>query len=100
MIFEHEQDRSLMAGIEDGLQRSNAADFAQYALRLAEILRDHIRKEDDILFGIIDQQLSVEDDAGIVTEFEAFDREFEKRGRDRVLHRLRMLEWKYLSKPA
>jgi hemerythrin-like domain-containing protein len=100
MLFEHEEDRALMEGIEDAVQRSHADDFADNALRLVEILRTHIYKEDNILFEMIDQQLSDEDDARILTEFEAFDREFDKRGSDRIRHRLRMLEWKYLSRPA
>jgi hemerythrin-like domain-containing protein len=50
MLFEHDQDRSLIEGMEDALLRSNAADFAESAARLAEFLRTHIYKEDNILF--------------------------------------------------
>jgi hemerythrin-like domain-containing protein len=100
MVFEHEEDRSLMEGIEDAIQRSHAGDFAENAHRLVDILRTHIYKEDNILFEMIDRQLSDEDDARILAEFETFDREFDRRGSDRIRHRLRMLEWKYLSKAA
>jgi len=100
MLFEHEQDRSMMVGIEDALQRSDATEFSDLATRLAEILRTHIYKEDNILFEIIDKSLSPDDDIRVVNQFEAFDREFKERGQDKLLHRLRMLEWKYLSKAA
>jgi hypothetical protein len=44
--------------------------------------------------------LSPEDDKRVINGFEAFDREFNARGQDKLLHRLRMLEWKYLRKAA
>ena len=100
MLFEHEQDRSLMQGMEDALLTSNGGEFNQYAMRFAEILRNHIYKEDNILFELVDKRLSPEDDNRIVRQFEAFDRDFNDRGQDRLLHRLRMLEWKYLRKAA
>src|SRR5579884_2091703 len=42
MLFEHEQDRSLMNGMGDAIARSNAPQFAEYAGRLAAMLRNHI----------------------------------------------------------
>jgi hemerythrin-like domain-containing protein len=100
MLFEHEQDRSLIEGIDDALLRSNAADFSTHAGRLASILRTHIYKEDNILFEIVDHALSAEDDQQVIREFEAFDRDFTDRGHDKLLQRLRLLEWKYLRKVA
>jgi hemerythrin-like domain-containing protein len=99
MLFEHDQDRSLMEGMEDALRRSNAAQFAKYAQRLATILRNHIYKEDSILFEKIDRALSKEDDARVLHDFEGFDRDFQK-DQQETLHRFRVLEWKYLRKSA
>ena len=95
MLLEHEQDRSLIKGMQEALARSNAAQIAEYSLRLARTLRNHVSKEDDIFFGTITAQLTDEDDTKIVAEFEAFDREFEEQ-KEELLHRLRLLEWKYL----
>jgi hemerythrin-like domain-containing protein len=64
------------------------------------MLRTHIYKEDNILFEMIDDTLSAEDDSRVLHGFEGFDRDFTARGYDKILHRLRMLEWKYLSKVA
>jgi len=97
MLFEHKHDRSLIEGMEDAAHRSNAAQFAEYAQRLAAILRNHIYKEDNILFEKIDGVLSKDDDARVVLDFEGFDREFQKE-REETMHRLRVLEWKYLRK--
>jgi hemerythrin-like domain-containing protein len=99
MLFEHEQDRSLISGMEDAVHRSNATQFAEYARRLATILRNHIYKEDNILFEKINGVLSNDDDARVVRDFEGFDREFQK-DQEEMMHRLRVLEWKYLRKSA
>ena len=99
MLFEHDQDRSLIEGMEDAVRRSNAAQFSEYAQRLATILGNHIFKEDNILFEKIDGVLSKEDDARVVHDFEGFDRDFQK-DQPETSHRLRILEWKYLHKSA
>ena len=99
MMFEHEQDRALMSGMADAIARANAAQFAEYAERLATILRNHIFKEDNILFETIRTHLSPEDDKRIVDEFEHFDRDFHTQ-HPKLLETLRGLEWKYLRKIA
>jgi hemerythrin-like domain-containing protein len=99
MLFEHAQDRSLIKGMEDAVHRSNAAQFAEYAQRLATTLRNHIYKEDNILFEKINGALSKDDDARVVLDFEGFDRESQK-DQQEMMHRLRVLEWKYLRKSA
>ena len=99
MLFEHTQDRSLIEGMEDAVHRSNADQFAEYAQRLEAILRNHIYKEDNILFEKIDGALSKDDDARVVRDFESFDREFQNTEQE-MMHRLRVLEWKYLRKSS
>ena len=99
MLFEHEQDRALMSGMQDSIARSNAPQFAEYALRLAAILRNHIFKEDNILFETINDHLSAQDDARVVADFESFDQAFQPQ-RDHLHNELRRLEWKYLRKIA
>ena len=99
MVFEHEQDRSMMSGMADAIARSNAPQFAEYAARLTGILRNHIFKEDNILFETIRTHLSEEDDKRIVEEFAAFDADFHTR-HPKLLDSLRSLEWKYLRKIA
>jgi hemerythrin-like domain-containing protein len=100
MIFEHNQDRSLMEGIEDAVRNSDAGTFAQYTNRLVEILRTHIYKEDSILFELVNKTLTAEDDNKVVAGFENYDRDFQQRGHDELLRRLQGLEWKYLGRVA
>jgi hemerythrin-like domain-containing protein len=80
MLFEHERDRSLIEGIEDAVRQSHAEDFAQHATRLADTLRNHIYKEDNILFEIIEKTLSAKEDDDVVAGFETLDEEFSERG--------------------
>ena len=84
-----------MNGMQEALFRSNTAQIAEYSLRLANTLRNHVAQEDNILFETITAQLTQEDDAKIVGEFETFDRGFDV---DQLQRRLRLLEWKYLRK--
>jgi hemerythrin-like domain-containing protein len=97
MLLEHEQDRSLMTGMQDAISRSNTAQVSEYLLRLANTLRNHVSRENSILFEAISAQLNDEDDAKVIAELESFDREFETQKAE-LLRRLRLLEWKYSQK--
>jgi hemerythrin-like domain-containing protein len=94
MLFEHDQERSLVEGLEDSLYAKKGPDFAHFASRLIDLIRNHIYKEDNILFDIVDGSLSPEQDDRVVAEFNKFqiNRSF--------LADLRRLEWKYLRKVA
>lgn len=99
MLFEHEQDRALMSGMQNSIARSNAPQFAEYTSRLVTVLRNHIFKEDNILFDTINNHLSAADDARVISEFESFDQAFQPQ-RAQLMEQLRRLEWKYLRKIA
>lgn len=99
MLFEHEQDRSLMSGMENSMQRSNAPQLSEYAIRLADKMRNHIFKEDNILFPSIENGLSETDDKRVMDGFETFDENFRHQHRD-LMEILRRLEWKYMRKIA
>ncbi|PYS49551.1 MAG: hypothetical protein DMG13_23185 [Acidobacteria bacterium] len=94
MLFEHDQERSLVEGLEDALYTKKGAEFVYFANRLTALLRNHIRKEDDILFEIVERTLSSEQDEKVTEQFNKFEInvKFQKE-----LHRL---EWKYLNRAA
>jgi len=94
MLFEHDQERSLVEGLEDSLFAKKGADFALFANRLTALIRNHIYKEDNILFDIVDRSLSPEQDEKVVAEFNKFQIN------PSFLADLRRLEWKYLRKVA
>ena len=94
MLFEHDQERSLVEGIEDALFTKKGPEFVHFARRLMDLLRDHIRKEAHILFEIVERSLSPEQDESVATEFEKFN--FDPAS----MSEFRNLEWKYMRKVA
>ena len=94
MLFEHDQERSLVEGLEDSLNTKNRIAFADFANGLTALLRNHIYKEDNILFDIVDRSLSAEQDEKVVAQFDKFQIN------PTFLTDLRRLEWKYLRKAA
>lgn len=100
MTFEHDQERSLIQGLQEAVKTHKTKDFAYYAERLVHILRTHIYKEDHILFEIADAGFSAEEDERVAKELAEFDRGRQQDLEPRLLARLRELEWKYLDKCA
>jgi len=96
MMFEHDQERSLVEGLEDALKTKHGQDFAHFADRLINLLRSHIYKEEFALFGLIVATLSNEEDRRVVEEFSKFDDELTSR--QELLKKLSMLEDKYLRR--
>jgi hemerythrin-like domain-containing protein len=94
MLFEHDQERSLVEGLEDSLRTKKGIEFVQLAARLIDLLRNHIRKEDKILFEIVEGSLSAEQDDRVTAAFNQF-----QIGLD-FLADLRRLEWTYLRRVA
>jgi hemerythrin-like domain-containing protein len=94
LLFEHDQERSLVGGLEEAIRTKKNAELVLFASRLAAGIRNHIRKEDSILFPIIDVLLSKNQDENIANEFDKFRIDIGLLG---DLHRL---EWTYLRKTA
>ena len=92
MLLEHDRERSLVEGLEDSLRTKKGTEFVQFAIRLTELIRDHIRKEDNILFDIVDRSLSAEQDEQVTKELHLFKTSVD------WLAELRRLEWIYLRK--
>ncbi len=68
--------------------------FVPFPSRLAALIRNHMYKEDNILFDIVGRSLSPEQDEKVVAEFNKFQIN------PALLADLRHLEWKYLRKVA
>ena len=94
MLFEHEQERSLVGALEDALRTKKGMDFVHFAGRLVDLIRNHIRKEDKILFAIVEQSLSPQQDEKVAAELDKFQFNVG------FLADLRRLEWKYLRRAA
>src|SRR5262245_9796372 len=94
MLFEHDQERSLVEALEDALRTKKDTEFVYFADRFVALIRNHIRKEDTILFEIVDRQLSPEQDEKVVSELKKFATKPE------WFADLRRLEWTYVRKVA
>src|SRR5262249_31936542 len=72
MTFEHDQERSLVEGLEDALRTKKGPDFVLLAKWLALLIRTHIHKEDNILFELAERSLSSEQDEQVTAELNRF----------------------------
>ena len=72
MLFEHEQERSLVEAIEDSVLTKKGMEFVLFANRLTSLPRNHIFKEDNILFEIVQRSLSPEQDEKVAAELNKF----------------------------
>jgi hemerythrin-like domain-containing protein len=94
MIFEHDQERSLVNGLEDALHTQKGMDFVHFANSLVGLIRTHINKEDNILFPLADESLSTEQDECVCAQLNKFEIDAG------YLADLRRLEWTYLRRAA
>ena len=97
-MLEHDQERSLIEEMETDLRLAKLPEFASKANRLSSTLRNHIYKEDRILFETIDNVLRPEEDDEVFQRLNAFDTELDKRELEEGLNDLRSLEWEYLRR--
>jgi len=58
MLLEHELGRGFVKGMEDGLREGNKKKLTENAGGYCQLLREHILKEDSILYPMADEALS------------------------------------------
>ncbi len=81
MLHEHEQGRATVRAIRDALARFKGGDraaggaLADALLRYAELLRNHIAKEDNVLFPMADRMLSAADQEELTRAFDRVEAE-------------------------
>lgn len=81
MLLEHDQGRAYVRGMDEAGQRFASGDKTalktaiENALAYAELLRQHIDKEDNILYQMADQALTPADQQGLLSKFEQVERE-------------------------
>ena len=92
LLFEHDQERSLLEGLEDALRCKKNTEFILFANRLRSRIRSHIEKEEGILFPVIEALISKGQDESVRAEFEKFQ------PAPSLLADLRLLESKYLRR--
>jgi hemerythrin-like domain-containing protein len=94
MLHEHGQGRELIQSMGEtacqfaGGQKEAGLRWADAALAYATLLRNHIAKENDVLFMMADQFLSESDQAGLVEAFEKIESDKLGAGTHERLHAL------------
>jgi hemerythrin-like domain-containing protein len=92
MVFEHDQERSLIEGLEDALRTKNNPKYVLFVNRLTARVRNHIHNEESVLFPIAEAMLSKDQDKKVAAEFAKYEIDPNLRAE---LHRL---EWKYMRR--
>jgi hemerythrin-like domain-containing protein len=94
MLDEHEQARALTRGLRDAARRLQAGDAAARAQvvsnvrRYVALLRDHIAKEDEMLFPMADEVLPPARQESLMEGFERIEREDAGAGAHERFHAL------------
>lgn len=70
MLFEHETKRGLVKELRKAVEDENAGKIKENALAIVSLLRDHISKEDNILYPCAKDFLSAEELAGLASQCE------------------------------
>jgi len=73
MLHEHELGREAVRRMDTALGAGESRAFCEHARAYVELLRDHIGKEDDVLFRIAESILDEGERAALLDEFTRFD---------------------------
>ena len=98
MMFEHDQERQSIEDLEKDVRLGKLPDFAATANKLSSTLRNHIYKEDQLLFPVADSLLSSQQDDAIFEQLQRFDTPLDKQTLEHKQSELHSFEWKYLRK--
>jgi hemerythrin-like domain-containing protein len=98
MVKEHEQERNMIEAMEKAVRLERFTDFTATANRLSSTLRNHIYKEDQILFDNALHLLDASTDDRVFEAMQRFATALDKQTLEEKTRVLRSLEWKYLRK--
>jgi len=94
MLGEHRKGREFIAGMKRGITAMKAGDrggvslFAENAAGYTALLRQHIQKEDNVLFVMAEQRLDAAKDEELFREFEKLEEERIGKGKHDEFHAL------------
>ena len=73
MLYEHEMGRNFVKGMVEGLKENNKEKIIDGANGYANLLREHISKEDDILYPMAEESLDQKTKKQILSKFKEAD---------------------------
>ena len=88
MLYEHNLGRDFVKGIEDGLKKSDINKVIKNSKGYADLLKEHIYKEDNILYPMAEQSLSKTIKTKMLKEFERIEK---SKNKDKALAFLKSL---------
>jgi hemerythrin-like domain-containing protein len=97
LIYEHNQERTMVNRIADSLMPRKTKDFVYFAGHLVTILRSHLKEEDEVLLPLMKETFSAADDERVAREMKTYDRRW-KGDLAGLLLSLDNLESKYCRK--
>ena len=74
MLYEHDLGRNFVKGIEGGLKKKDIIKIIKNSKRYADLLKEHIYKEDNILYPMAEQSLSKTTKTKMLKEFERIEK--------------------------
>lgn len=75
MLQEHDAGRQYIRQLEQAIERDNSAQIIEAIRGYVSLLREHIAKENDVLFPMADRVLDVDEQERLTAEFERIERE-------------------------
>lgn len=78
MLSEHEEGRKYVKGMEEGVKDNDKQKIIGNARNYAQLLQDHICKEDNILYPMVDEALDKKVKQKMLTEFEQVNTKMKK----------------------
>lgn len=94
MLEEHDTERGYVRAMSDGAQRYKSGDdrysaqFVNSARRYIELLRQHINKENNIVFPLADNSIPPQRQDELQEKFDRVEREIVGKGKHEEFHRL------------
>ncbi|MBS3121339.1 hemerythrin domain-containing protein [Candidatus Woesearchaeota archaeon] len=73
MLHEHELGRGFVKGMEEALQKEDKTKLMENAREYAQLLQEHIFKEDNILYPMADEALSEKVQNDLLKKFKAVE---------------------------
>lgn len=78
MLFEHDNGRTFVKEIIAGVQSKDIEKISENIANYCNLLKEHISKEDDILYPMIDEVLDTKKQSEILKKFEKIDSDRKK----------------------
>lgn len=76
MLFEHDLGRKFVKNMEDGLEGNESKKVMENARGYAQMIQEHIFKEDNILYPMADEALSAEIQQSMLDRFKQAEAKF------------------------